>query len=162
MKSLVLRENGESQNGCFKKTKHAKFSEKRTFLTPWYTIGSILKRVFRENKARQIFRKTSISDPLICVSGGKKMFVFRKIWRALFSWNTRFEIRPFVLLPTTYCINYNFYIYYFILRISKIKLIDIAKKFLVQYCIKMKIAELRCRSLLYQKILKVFYWNKHF
>ena len=28
------------------------------------------------------------------------MFVFRKIWRALFSWNTRFEIRPFVLLPT--------------------------------------------------------------
>ena len=28
------------------------------------------------------------------------MFVFRKIWRGLFSWNTRFEIRPFVLLPT--------------------------------------------------------------
>ena len=27
------------------------------------------------------------------------MFVFRKIWRALFSWNTRFEIRPFALLP---------------------------------------------------------------
>ena len=28
------------------------------------------------------------------------MFFFRKIWRALFSWNTRFEIRPFALLPT--------------------------------------------------------------
>ena len=28
------------------------------------------------------------------------MFVFRKIWRALFSWNTRFEIWPFALLPT--------------------------------------------------------------
>ena len=28
------------------------------------------------------------------------MFVFRKIWRALFSWNTCFEIRPFALLPT--------------------------------------------------------------
>ena len=27
------------------------------------------------------------------------MFIFRKIWRALFSWNTRFEIRPFALLP---------------------------------------------------------------
>ena len=26
--------------------------------------------------------------------------VFRKIWRALFSWNTCFEIRPFDLLPT--------------------------------------------------------------
>ena len=24
------------QNGCFKKTKHARFSEKQTFLTPWY------------------------------------------------------------------------------------------------------------------------------
>ena len=28
------------------------------------------------------------------------MFVFRKIWRALFSSNTRFEIRPFALLST--------------------------------------------------------------
>ena len=27
------------------------------------------------------------------------MFVFREIWRALFSCNTRFEIRPFALLP---------------------------------------------------------------
>ena len=26
------------------------------------------------------------------------MFVFRKIWRALFSWNTRFEIRPFYFI----------------------------------------------------------------
>ena len=32
----VIRQKGESQNGCFKKTKHAKFSEKQTFLTPWY------------------------------------------------------------------------------------------------------------------------------
>ena len=32
--SLVIRQKGESQNGCFKKTKHAKFSEKLTFLTP--------------------------------------------------------------------------------------------------------------------------------
>ena len=34
--STVIRQKGESQNGCFKKTKHAKFSEKRRFLTPWY------------------------------------------------------------------------------------------------------------------------------
>ena len=27
-------QKGKSQNGCFKKTNHAKFSEKRTFLTP--------------------------------------------------------------------------------------------------------------------------------
>ena len=36
--SSVIRQKGESQNGCFKKTKHAKFSEKRTFLTPWYAL----------------------------------------------------------------------------------------------------------------------------
>ena len=29
-KSLVTRRKGESQNGCYKKSKHAKFSEKRT------------------------------------------------------------------------------------------------------------------------------------
>ena len=28
------------------------------------------------------------------------MFFFRKIWHALFSWNTRFQIRPFTLLLT--------------------------------------------------------------
>ena len=32
----IIRQKGESQNGCFKKTKHAKLSENRTFLTPWY------------------------------------------------------------------------------------------------------------------------------
>ena len=30
------------------------------------------------------------------------MFVFREIWCALFSCNSRFEIRPFALLPKTY------------------------------------------------------------
>ena len=32
--SSVIRQKGESQNGCFKKTKHAKFSEKQLFPTP--------------------------------------------------------------------------------------------------------------------------------
>ena len=31
---------------------------------------------------------------------GYEMFVFRKIWLALFSWSTRFEIRRLALLPT--------------------------------------------------------------
>ena len=30
------------------------------------------------------------------------MFVFQKIWHVLFFWNTRFEIRPFALLPSTF------------------------------------------------------------
>ena len=36
LKSSVIRQKGESQSGCLKKTKHAKFSKKRTFFTPWY------------------------------------------------------------------------------------------------------------------------------
>ena len=32
--SSVIRQKGESQNGCFKKAKHAKISEKQAFLTP--------------------------------------------------------------------------------------------------------------------------------
>ena len=61
-KLSVIRQKSESQNECFKKTKHAKFSEKRTFVTPWYphvrkTKDWISKRVFQENEASQIFRK---------------------------------------------------------------------------------------------------------
>ena len=32
--SLGIRQKGESQNECFKKAKHAKISEKQTFLNP--------------------------------------------------------------------------------------------------------------------------------
>ena len=56
---LVIRQKGKSQNGGNKKAKHAKFSEKQTFLppdTPTYV--------------RMLIR-------------GQKIFVFRKIWRAL-------------------------------------------------------------------------------
>ena len=34
--STVIMQKGESQNGVNKKAKHAKFSEKRKFLTSWY------------------------------------------------------------------------------------------------------------------------------
>ena len=69
----VIRQNDESQNGLFKKTKHAKFSEKRILLSPWYAHVN----------TRNV----------------------RKIWRALFSWNTRLEIYPFALLPTNVASN---------------------------------------------------------
>ena len=69
--------------------------------------GRISKRVFQENKARQIFRKNEHflhpdTRTYVGVSGGKKFSFFRKIWRALFSWNTSSETRPFALLPTNY------------------------------------------------------------
>ena len=40
--SSVIRQKGESQNGCFVKTKHVTFSEKRTFITPWCAHVPIL------------------------------------------------------------------------------------------------------------------------
>ena len=36
--SSAIRQKWESLNGCFKKTKHAKFPEKRIFLPPWYAL----------------------------------------------------------------------------------------------------------------------------
>ena len=40
----------------------------------------------------------------MCISGGKKCSFFRKF--VLFSWNTRFEIRPVALLPTKWLFDY--------------------------------------------------------
>ena len=34
--SSGIRQKGQSQNSCFKKTKHAKSSKKQAFPTPWY------------------------------------------------------------------------------------------------------------------------------
>ena len=48
--SLILRQKGKSQNGCFKKTKHG-----------------------------QIFRKTNVSYPLIRTPEGKKCSFFGKL-----------------------------------------------------------------------------------
>ena len=67
----VIRQKGESQNGCFKKTKHAKFSEKRTFLTLWYT------HVCTRTCAYQGVRNVRFPENLACF---------------FFYWNTRFEI----------------------------------------------------------------------
>ena len=47
------------------------------------------------------------------------MFFFRKIWHALFSRNTRFEIRPFALLPTNYHIVHMLNIFMLIHQLSR-------------------------------------------
>ena len=53
--SSIIRQMGKSQNGLFKKTKQAKFSEKRTFLAP-----------------------SPDTHTYVCVSGGKKCSFFGK------------------------------------------------------------------------------------
>ena len=69
----------KSQNGCFKKRKHAKISEKRTFLTPWYAHVRI------GGKKCSFFGKFSI-------------LFFGKFSNSALCWNTCFEIRRFALL----------------------------------------------------------------
>ena len=55
--------------------------------------GQISKRLLQQNKARQIFWKNEHFLP---------SDTHTYVWRALFCWNTRFEIRNFALLPTNY------------------------------------------------------------
>ena len=74
--SSVIRQKGESRNGGNKRAKHAKFSEKRTFLTSWYA--------HLRTCAYHGVRNVRFSENLAC-------FAFMLL---------RFEIRPFVLLPT--------------------------------------------------------------
>ena len=48
-------------------------------------------------------RQVKFSEKRICVrvrTRRQEIFVFRKIWRVLFPWNTHFEMRHFALLPT--------------------------------------------------------------
>ena len=75
--SSVIRQKGESQNECFKKTNHVKFSEKNPNVS--YRLIRTRTRAYQ---------------------GVKNVRFFRKICLALFSWNIRFEMRPFALLPT--------------------------------------------------------------
>ena len=63
----------------------------------------ISKRALQEEKARQIFRKADSSYPLLCTRVCAYQGVTNVCFsRALFPCNKRFEIRPFVLLMTTY------------------------------------------------------------
>ena len=72
-----MRQKGESQNGVSRKQSTSKFPKNEHFLLP-------------------------DTHTYVCVPGGKKCSFFRKIWRALFSWNICFQGRPFALLPTNY------------------------------------------------------------
>ena len=58
--SSVIRQKGEPQNGCFEKKKHAKFSQKRTFLTAWYG----------HTKRSYILKQTCSFQLLVCAYQG--------------------------------------------------------------------------------------------
>ena len=66
----VIRQKGESQNECFKKTKQAKFSEKRIFLTPLictFMYQGVRNVRFSENLACFFLLKHPFWDLLFCL-----------------------------------------------------------------------------------------------
>ena len=71
---------------------------------------------------------------------------FRKIWRAWFSSNTRYDIRPFALLPTIYHFKSNFYLH---LNLSK---------FLIRV-FKCMICVLNVPSFWYHQLLEIWNFN---
>ena len=57
--SSEIWQKGESQNGGNKNTKHAKFSEKRTYFTPWYLCISGIFRQSTPLKEHPLFHNYS-------------------------------------------------------------------------------------------------------
>ena len=88
--SSVVRQKGESQNGCFKKIKHAKFFEKEhflpldiaTLLLASCAYQGVLNVRFSENLACFVFLKHPFWDSSFCL-------ITDVIWRR--------EIRDFIL-----------------------------------------------------------------
>ena len=66
-KSPVIKQKGKSQKGCFKNTKHDKFSEKRTFLTLWCAYQGVRNVRFSKNLACFVFLKHPFWDLCVCL-----------------------------------------------------------------------------------------------
>ena len=71
-KSSVIRQKGESQNGCFKKTKHAKFPKNEHFLPPdphkyTNTYQGVRNVRFTENLACFVSLKHPFRDSPFCI-----------------------------------------------------------------------------------------------
>ena len=86
--SSAIRQNGESQSGCYKKTKHTKFSERRTFLTPWVSGGK--KYLYFGKSGVVCFLVTPVSRFVLCLitddlffADLKNSFYIRNCWRQL-------------------------------------------------------------------------------
>ena len=74
--SSIIRQTGEYQNGCYKKTKQCKYSGKATFLTPWYVYVScntrfencpfaILLKIYYFSLAKKNSFKQKVKDTVL-------------------------------------------------------------------------------------------------
>ena len=93
--SSVIKQKRESQNGCYMKTKHTKFSEKPTFLYPWYAHAHV--RIRGQEKSQHFLPPDTYM--YVCASGGKKCWFFGKFGVLCFLVTPvlRFSLLPFDL-----------------------------------------------------------------
>ena len=81
--SSAIRQKDQSQNRCYKKTKHAKFFEKRTFLTPWYTCA--YQGIKNVCFSKTFFLITPVLRFTLLLYCRGNMKVFRETWRNVYS-----------------------------------------------------------------------------
>ena len=106
--SSLIGQKDESQNGCFKKTKHAKFSEKTNITYPPLRTEETWRGVFTylQNSITDSWKSSVIRQKGETQNGGNKKTNHAKFsekkaqFGVLFSWNTSFQNRLFALLPT--------------------------------------------------------------
>ena len=106
--SSAIRQKWESLNGCFKKTKHAQFPEKRIFRTCAYQGGRNVR--FSENLACFVFLKHSFWDSPVCLITDDTQLFHRLVIPLTFLWvfGEIFEKswgaeRLWAFSPITYC-----------------------------------------------------------
>ena len=99
--SPVIKQKDDSQNGYLKKTKHAKFSEKRIFLTPLISACTCayhgVRHVhFSENLACFVFSKQPFWNSTFC-------FITDDIvdWMRNYIWDVAGHLVPSVLYNLT-------------------------------------------------------------
>ena len=93
----VVRQKGESQNGCFKKTKHAKFSERTNISYPLIRARMCAyqgpKNVrFSEHLAYSVFLKHTFWDSPFCLTTHSLYHLFSDIGKVnwiVTDWNLR-------------------------------------------------------------------------
>ena len=84
-------------------TEHVRGTASNYYYLRWVHSSSVTRQGGESlNRCLKNTKHTKCSEGRTFLTPWYALFVFRKIWFALFSLNTRFEIRPFALLPTSY------------------------------------------------------------
>ena len=93
---MVIRQKGEPQDGCFNNTKHVKFTEKRTFLTPWCAhpfpylrrnfVESDKSRFFKCQPFHKLYLRFFAGSTKICLDKHKPKAKVHESWMVEASW----------------------------------------------------------------------------